>query len=213
MESEIKGRSIRVARHFGFVRYLLILGGVVAGVYHLCGRLTPDAEDQLRYAGVLLQMAGLVAVVYGIASNRRLVGRAGVKDSLFKWFKRLRGGAMKTVVAKPIPLVSKTKAYPVRSESRPSAKSVDERVDLLERQLAELRNSMDRTDRALREQLSEAKEDASRRARALSQQLGGVSDRVENLAAGGSVTELIGVIWVAIGILLSSLPEELAAFW
>ena len=213
VENEVKGRSIRVARHFGFVRYLLILGGVVAGAYYVCGRLTPDAEDQLRYAGVMLQMAGLVAVVYGIASNRRLVGRAGVKDSMLRWFKRLRGASRKSDVLTVNPLVIKPVAHSLKLESRPSAESIGERVNQLERQLAELRNSMNRSDRTLREQLSEAKEDASRRARALSQQLSSVGEQVENLAAGGSVTELIGVVWVAIGILLSSLPEELAALW
>ena len=79
--------------------------------------------------------------------------------------------------------------------------------------MAELKKSIRQNNHELREQLSEAKEDASQRARALSRQLSGVSDQVENLAAGGSVIELLGVIWVAIGILLSSLPEELAALW
>ena len=124
MESEIKGRSIRVARHFGFVRYLLILGGVVAGAYYVCGRLTPDAEDQLRYAGVMLQMAGLVAVVYGIASNRRLVGRLGVRDSVLRWFERLKGASMKSAVLTIAPLVMKPAAYSARAVSRPGAETV-----------------------------------------------------------------------------------------
>ena len=91
--------------------------------------------------------------------------------------------------------------------------TVESRLDELEEELAALNKSIAKRDLEVRQQLRTTRVNASQQAQAISQQLSSVGEQVENLAAGGSVTELIGVVWVAIGILLSSLPEELAALW
>ena len=65
----------------------LAVGGVVVAITVACFlSTTPSAA--VRYTGMILQIAGLSTVTFGLRDMRRLFERPSVRDKVFGWFGR-----------------------------------------------------------------------------------------------------------------------------
>jgi hypothetical protein len=200
------------------LKWLLSVTAVVALAFMLPGswlevdQTAPAADLSLRVrsAGTVLQLLGLATVVAGLMRSRGVFGRlplaAAVAERLRR-FKRIIFPKHHYLEAGNITL-----GMPQLSGAAlvvtPPAKTLEERVARLE----------DRTD-SLSTWLSEAEERRLEDVRILTQQIRGeanereqlaqnVDERLELAVIGGIHLEIAGVGYLALGIVMTSLPLE-----
>lgn len=176
----------------------------------------PTPEAHMRWTGAFLQVAGVGTVAYGLSKTRALFDKPPVWESLVEWLKRLptvlRGprtisGSAHLTMA---PGSLSARGF-VSSPSLSSDASLEDRIAALEekhkeleRQLHEVRGHIDERAQEIEDQLSEeqrAREAADER----------VNQRIEEASIGGLHLEVIGLVWLIVGILCASLPDEIAA--
>jgi uncharacterized membrane protein YedE/YeeE len=81
----IRSRLLIAKNLLGQARY--VLGGVIFGflIWLLCLWLADPGKD-LRLTGTVLQLAGIVSVVWGLVTLFPLFGRPPVAHSIMQWF-------------------------------------------------------------------------------------------------------------------------------
>ena len=183
--------------------------GVAAVVLFLGGR----DEAAVRYAGTLLQLAGLFTVAWGLRDMRRLFNRPSIWRAVLTWFKTLATAFMspRHVVVQASEILSASSALTAKVTvgPRPDA-SVEERVAALERRMADLEAELQNATAGLRQQIGGLSEGAvdERRERELAGRE--ISHRIETVAVGGLRLEMVGLAWLVVGVLCTSIPSEIA---
>ncbi|WP_420457193.1 hypothetical protein [Rubrivirga sp.] len=198
----------------GWPFWLTLLGLIGAWVasYFLADKL----EDQIRYTGFLLELLGVLNVAVGLSETRKLFGRPSVFSEAASWLKQLRG-ALKQPITGTINLsgaASSTSAASGRiiqglREDAP----VEERLKYLEDRYKELRSDFSDTSRRLNQSISAVRDQLSKERRERQEQTDKLRIQLEELTVGGLKLETIGLVWLLIGIVCSSIPAELASLF
>lgn len=172
------------------------------------------ADPVLRYCGLAFQLLGILTVVSGLRDKRRLFNRPSLLENIRRWLdRRPRWGAKPETI-----LLAGTGSISLSGSAKlsvwrgtPADASVDARLAALEANLATLRTEQAETAKELQEATRKTNEavDAERRAR----ESGVTALRVqlEGLGAGGLHVEMMGVFWLVVGVVLATVPGEIAA--
>lgn len=198
--------AIRDAWPFG----LLVTG--IAGAA-LLGHLTSrDLPDTVRFAGTALQVFGLLVVALGLRSMRELFGRPSVAASVVGFFERLAAAFRPGGTAySHVTLGGMTAGGTGRSIFRPGpTSSTKRRLALLEQAVEELRNELDAQARDIRNSIAAVnksleKEELERRDENVK-----FKKLLDEVAVGGLHLESIGLVWLILGVVGTSIPSELA---
>ena len=172
------------------------------------------ADPVLRYCGLAFQLLGILTVVSGLRDKRRLFNRPSLVENILLWIHRWpRWGA------KPqTNLVAGTGSISISGSARvsrwrgvPADASVEARLAALEENLATLRTEQAEAEKRFQESTRKTNEavDAERRARKSA--IGSLRFQLEKLGAGGLHVEMMGVFWLVLGIVLATVPGEIAA--
>lgn len=183
------------------------LGLIIVAV--LCFEF-PHRELTLRALAAVLQLVGVLTVVWDLRSTQKKVGSPGLRDWLREWRRRRPGHEVTAVGAD---LIGSYKIRPrtyARGRTVPApGEPIDERVAALEADMTHLNAAVG----ALHVEL-----DLERGARELGDhheatQRAAVENNLrENLkdVMGGSIPlSLIGAWWLAVGVVLGAFPKEL----
>lgn len=170
------------------------------------------SEFQIRFTGLILQWLGIGTVAYGIRQIRQLFGRPGILKLFWGWISRFPPWPRHMVSATGTGAIESRMAS-VRgfgwSEIDPTA-AIDERVDALTknverlyRLLIQAQTDIDKelrkhSDTLSHEQETRAKDDIHLRL------------RLEAAETGGLHVSLIGVLWLLLGVFLSTVSGEIA---
>jgi len=190
----------------------IFLGGL--GFAGLVGWLcSANASAAVRYAGTALQLFGLLAVAYGLRETRKLFAAPTVMSRAWMWFGRLR-----RVFRRPEPITAQLsaggismftgKARLIRGAG-PGA-TVDQRIEVLEANLRSLEQEFDETTKELSGKSAQLEREQRRERDERKAADDKTWHQIEEVAIGGLHLELVGLWWLALGVLGTSIPDELA---
>lgn len=198
----------------------VLLAGLLAA--SLLGHLLQTREASIRTAGGVLQVLGLLSVALGISQLRRSFGLKGTVAEIIAELLHLAKTAVQRVAQmlgrRPAVIHAAGAAALGLSSMRARAKvrsgpnaSLEDRIGLLERlidtledALATLQDTIERD----REQFNKAL-NAERHAR--EDGFKALQDRVTSLAVGGIRLQTVGLVWLFLGVLLTTWSQELAS--
>jgi hypothetical protein len=172
------------------------------------------ADPVLRYCGLAFQLLGILTVVSGLRDKRRLFNRPSLLENIRRWLdRRPRWGAKpQTILAAGIGSISLLGSLKVSVwRGTPADASIDARLAALEANLATLRTEQAESAKEFQEATRKTNEtvDAERRARESA--VTALRVQLEGLGAGGLHIEMMGVFWLVLGVVLATVPGEIAA--
>lgn len=190
----------------------MALAGVIVAIVLGFG-LSANTSAGVRCAGTMLQIFGLGTVAIGLSQVRRSFGRPSLVEKVVAWLRQL---AAAFLPPKPITLQAHIRGVATASgEARaivragPGA-SLDRRVTILEENLNQLRDEIDARENKVRTELSTVKAAVEQEQRARETEARQLSKQMEEFAVGGLHLELVGLTWLILGVLGTSIPDELA---
>ena len=187
----------------------------LGSVFIFASPFPPSMANRLRYCGLAFELLGIVTVVWGLRGKRLLFKRPSLIEHFRSWLRRRPrwgGRRHRVAVASGLSLSSalgKASAW----VGVPPGAAVDTRLNALEANLAALRREHEEATKEVAENMRNTGEavDLERQERksvdtALRQQL-------EGLGAEGLHVETIGVVLLALGIVLETIPAEIAGWF
>lgn len=193
--------------------YRFLIGTVAVVCVITAGFYWLPLSEGLRYIGLFLQLAGVYQVSVGLRDTRRLFGMPKLSTEasellgrLIKVFK-LEGDNVCGTVDRVA--VASYRAGAGHS-GRNATVTIDERVDKLEKLFVDLENKLDSLESRMRDDLlTRLDEERSKRTKEIA--------RIEKLqrefSVGGISLEVVGVGCLAIGIILATIPGEIASLF
>lgn len=204
-------RALVVALTDAWPAWVAVAGVLLATVVGFA--LSINGSAGVRYAGTMLQVFGLGTVAVGLSQVRRSFGRPSLLEKIVAWFRQL---ATAFLLPKPITVQANAAGLAmVAGEASvvviagPGA-SLDRRVALLEENLNRLRDEVDAKENKIRKELSTVRGAVEQEQRAREREGHQISSKMEELAVGGLHLEVIGLTWLVIGVLGTSIPDEIA---
>lgn len=173
----------------------------------------PPSEQSVRVAGWFLELCGLFTVAWGLRETRRQFGRPGLGSLLRAWWSRRPRLGGKVVTASAVgslgAMTASGRAYVLRGI--PDNATVEERLLALE---ANVKDVSDRANTALREldqevrtRTEDVRTERSERQRAIEE----AQRKMEAVETGGLNLSAVGIVWLAVGLTMSTIPVELLA--
>jgi uncharacterized protein YeaO (DUF488 family) len=168
--------------------------------------------DQVRYFGTWLQLFGIVLVAQGVRDLRRQFRRPTVfaamrarVHAILNSFKAQHHAALTGVGA--IGLAgSATLAY-----GRVGG-TIEQRLDGLEREIDALRKEAQERENKFEDHLSEVRAELSQEKQERAKAHADIESKLENVAVGGLHLDVIGLWWLILATIATSVPDELAWF-
>jgi hypothetical protein len=167
--------------------------------------------DTSRYAGTFLQVFGIFTVAHGIRKTKQLFGRPPMWSVTKQWFARIRAAfsAPHVISATGISSGGAVMSGRARGVMTPGPDTpLDQRVSFLEKGLADLRDELDATNRELHQRVDKAKADLDKEALERRDEAQRTRRQLEDLAVGGISIALMGLVWLLVGVVAASLPDD-----
>jgi len=176
--------------------------------------LSTVTESHLRLTGLLLQLLGIATVLYGISNTRKLFGHPSLLAAALSWlraFPKLHSGPVNIVGAGVLEDATAFGRATVRLQAGPNA-GLEDRVRVLEENFksidgraTELQQQIDEAGQLVNASLSKERELRKRDVATLSK-------RLEMSETGGMDVSLMGLIWLMVGLVMSTASVELINF-
>ena len=172
-----------------------------------------DLYDRVRWSGAAFEFLGISTVVIGINRARRLFGKPSMFRASWIWLGEFR------FIILPRPPVHLTASSfmgvgaslgvgDLRAYSQP--KTMEERVDQLEKDVNELRDKVGDVDRKVDQKTQALRAEIEKETSARQAGDQGLGKRLEEGMVGDSSFELAGVFYLFLGLALTHLAPELA---
>lgn len=201
--------------HWLLVPWLLWFGiGLIAAAMAISLRFAPLAEDGLRYAGVFLELAGILTVVIGILDKRAAFNRPGFWVLLKQWvaqFPSFRSRSANVSGSAAITASGSIVSGHLTTRPGPGA-SLESRVIALESQLLSLQEHTNTIQQEAQERdqrlNARVDEESERRASEIQK----LFKKFEEFGADNLHLETVGILWLVVGLITSNLPREIMSF-
>ena len=172
----------------------------------------PGTREQIvRLTGLVLQLCGLVTVALGIRYTRKLFGRAPLQELARMWlhrFPRWPRDAQVHVTGTGS-MTAGVGIVSGRLEVVP--KTLKARVAALENVASELQKDVDGLRAAISSQAAEHAQALAEERDTRSDEDRRLGEQLESASAGGLYLSLVGVVWLLVGVVLSTSAPEIAA--
>ena len=180
-------------------------------VIHTVPYGTAQAQAEvIRVIGIGAQLLGLLSVAAGIEQTRRFFGRKLLWERIVEYIKGLFPSDSDPVVANLGHAISPSRAYGIATnKARPD--DTDERIALLEQQFDKLHVRLEELDQQTQNELRKVEKEIEEEKRQRVEQREEIDQRVEDLSVGGLTVEGFGFVCLTSGLLLTSLPNRIAA--
>lgn len=190
---------------------------VCVGAAALIGYLTSgEAEVRIRYFGLGFELAGIVTVAVGLEERRKLFGHPrflqGVWDIVKHWLSIWRRPQKRVLEIRTgdtvmVGLTGKLSVW----RGVPSDAPLPERVTALEANLTTLKDEQGDISKRLQEEEKKRDEAVTSERRAREESDQHLNKKLQELGAGNLHLELLGVIWLVIGLILTTTSSEIAS--
>jgi hypothetical protein len=201
--------------HGAFPAWLAIGGVVLACIiaWLLSRIISTDAAAAVRYAGTLLQVAGLMTVAWGLHNVRKLFPwHLSVGRRIRNWFGQVAAAFRPpkpiTAQARAVGEVSVAGKVRVRRGVGPNA-SVEQRLDVLEGTLNAIQEEMDVAVHELMTKVDRLGTDLGNERAERKQADDTTMQLIDKATVGGLNLEVVGLFWLTLGVLGQGIPDEL----
>lgn len=178
------------------------------------GILPGSAADRVRYSGLALQLLGIFTVVHGLSGRRRLFKRPSLMESIRIWYgrrPRCRRESQHITMSGTASMSITGSADLLLWRGTPKDASLAEKVEAIRENIETLKAQQDKLTATLSEK-SRALEYALKSERKFREEVtGDLAARMDALGAGGSHVEAAGLVWLTLGVILATVPTEVAA--
>ena len=170
-------------------------------------------DDGLRYAGLFLQILGVVTVAIGLRDRRQTFQKLGFLRLFLLWLERFPRYAPKPHVISAQGIASGSafgSAYVFEWHGIPDDATIEDRLTVLQRNLDTVKQlALDAQKQAQEEaaKLQSKLEKESHERETSERALGA---KLESVGAGNLHLEAAGVFWLIVGIILGTAPSEMA---
>ena len=183
----------------------LVLAGLVAWLF------ASELQDGIRFFGLFLQLLGVGTVAYGLYDVHEKLGLPSLKERIAERVKRFPKYAPKPTQLGPegsgwVEIYSSDDRH---IDGFNPDKPVEERLNALEKALNELWRWQEETSNKA-SMLGTAIEDERRKRKGGDQEN---ADLLKELSTGGLSIEWMGLVWLFVGIVRATIPEEIASFF
>jgi len=172
------------------------------------------SEPYIRLTGLTLQILGLLTVLYGISKTRQLFNLPTVSASVISWLKRFPPFRLKGVTGRMIGLAGEVNAagrVKARFTVGPDS-PLESRVRALESNFRILDETVDRLQQQAEERDRLGREAIQAESQARQREVKVVSEKLALAQTGGLTLSLIGLIWLIVGLAITTLSPELASW-
>ena len=173
--------------------------------------LSTVTESHLRLTGLLLQLLGIATVLHGISNTRKLFGHPSLLATALSWlraFPKLHPPPITIIGAGVLEDATAFGRATVRQQAGPNA-GLEHRVRVLEENF----KSMDGRATELQQQIDEAGQlvvaSLSTERELRQRDVENLSKRLEMSETGGMDISLMGLVWLMVGLIMSTASEEL----
>lgn len=185
---------------------LLVISAIIA-----LGVFTWRSEFSIRFSGYVLQLIGMIFAIRGLLSIRAHFGQPLLRRMFFEWLKQFPKWKRDTVIgaAASMTAVSGMKAraevWTADNAGYPVEKRIEGIVQNLEKIRVELRQHASTIDKLI--------DDYEKHKKLLieqTQQLEkNIRSELESLHTSDLITSLVGLVWLTVGITMSTLSPEI----
>jgi hypothetical protein len=188
---------------------------VIVVVVLVCTCLASTPAVGLRYAGLALELAGVATVAIGLRDKWYTFEKPSLKNLVVAWLKRVPRFSPKTTVHVGSGNITlgglSAQAYGWHGTGPDSP--LEQRVDALERNVEAIQGLIVQVRQEIRQEADKLNTKISQEERARLDADRALHVRLEKFGAGGLHLEAIGLFWLVTGLVLGSLPVELARLW
>ena len=178
--------------------------------------ISQTVEVRIRYCGLGFELAGIVTVALGLEDRRRLFDRPNpfqlTWDRLKQWWSKW--WRPKNHVFTPEPGEYLTTGLSAKASVwriAPSGSSLDERVSVLESNIASLRNEEADISKAIQEETRKRGEAQASECQAREAADNTLMKKLQELGAGSLQLEWLGIVWLLLGVILATTSSEIAS--
>jgi len=192
---------------------LAMLAVVVVSAFYVYQSSTPiAAEARIRAAGAVLQVLGILTVVYGLNETRKLFRLPGILAGAWRWIRacpwrgprRIFGsGAVSPLGGSLTATGTVTGAMKADATPEERLSHLDLEIARIDKEIDDVRANVARNKAELRAEFGAKTQDLDANQAELA--------RVLALAQTGGINlSLAGLVWLAVGVVLTSIPTEIA---
>lgn len=192
--------------------WIFVIGTVIA--IAVARLVTVEAADRVKYASGILQVFGLVPVVWGLSSLRQSFGHPSIQRTVADWFRSVGG----LFVRRDTVFAVGGGAIEIKGGGRARSRviagpntTLEQRVAILEQALNGLEAEQDAASAEHRKLVTDLRADFETERVARKQDHHRVETRLEAFALGGLGMEIVGLLWILLGTLLNAVPLRWAA--
>lgn len=167
-----------------------------------------QTEQSIRVAGLCLQLLGLIAAAIGIRDTRRLFDKPSFFGLLRKWGRDFPRHHTRELSARAETSVS-ISATADGIGWRGVGPTLESRLDAIEENLQTLRDRFDKESRSLRKKIESLRREIASEKSSRKEVDQKIHLQVEAASADGLHLAAIGVVWLAFGIVLTTVPMEI----
>jgi len=185
------------------VTAFLVILALITSLYYC------QTESSVRLWGLLLQIFGIAAAAIGIRDTRRMFGKPSFLEQLRTWLTsipRLKPPTVSASGSGKLSMSCSAKAHAWKSAGEPT---VESRLSAAEANLKELNERANVAESAFEAHVRAAtqnlREEADLRKEADRQ----LHLRIEAASTDGLHLAMVGVVWLACGVIMSTAPNEL----
>lgn len=169
------------------------------------------ADDQVRYAGMVLQVLGVGTVAVGLSSARRLFGRPSIWQRITAWVRRVpevirpKAQVVKGRLSAELPrLEGEGSGFVISQADGP----VEARVEELERAVEAIRHRMSSQKQALSQKVAHVRAGLDEESVGRMESDHEILRKLEEFSVGGVHLEIVGLLWIVLGVVLATIPRE-----
>lgn len=173
----------------------------------------PDSgEARVRIAGTLLQVAGIGTVALGLKQTRRHFGLPSTLESIWMWLKSWPVSGRRPISGSTnLGLKTVGADLNIRYEqAAPENETLEQWKVRTESRLRLLNDAVSDLQRSIAEQGRTFEERIQQESQARSEQVAKLDDLLARVHTGGIYISLAGLIWLAVGVVMTSIPSEIA---
>jgi len=169
-------------------------------------------EPKIRITGLVLQVLGILTVVWGISETRRLYGLPSIASKVAAFFEAfpLRRRSVVVAAGGGSIRISGGKARAYGTHGPGENPTVDSRLAALERNIASIHERITSVERDIEDEVRKAADALATEARARETEDRSIRERLETTSTGGIHISAIGTVWLLFGVLMSTASVELA---
>lgn len=185
---------------------------LVIGISVYCVFFESVSELKIRIAGIFLQLCGVATVALGIRETRKLFGYPHFFLLVLAWAKRFPKYHLRQITAECNIAIPKRKMSAIGYNWHPDDKDapIEKRLETIETNLSNLNARFDqaqqRQDHEQRKNRSQLNEEQILREKEDNE----TRKKLEAAQTGGLRISAMGLVWLSLGIIMSSISAEIA---